>query len=66
MGSMKILAFSDVVKWEGYEERVDRIRPDVVALVGDLTSDGGAAFWYEHRNLNSHCSVASLQGYVYR
>jgi Icc-related predicted phosphoesterase len=43
--SMKLLAFSDVVKWEGYEELVDRIRPDVVALAGDLTSDGFAAFW---------------------
>jgi Icc-related predicted phosphoesterase len=42
---MKLLAFSDVVKWEGYEELVDRIRPNVVALAGDLTSDGFAAFW---------------------
>ena len=42
---MRILAFSDVQRWVGYEELVHRIRPDVVALVGDLTSDGFAAFW---------------------
>jgi len=42
---MKLLAFSDVVKWEGYEELADRIQPDIIALAGDLTSDGFAAFW---------------------
>ncbi len=42
---MKLLAFSDVVKWEGYEELVERIQPDLVDLAGDLTSDGFAAFW---------------------
>ena len=44
---MKIFAFSDVTKWKGYEELVDRIQPDVVALAGDLTSDGFASFWNE-------------------
>ena len=44
---MRILAFSDVRKWRGYERLVDRCRPDVVALAGDLTSDGVAAFWDE-------------------
>jgi len=44
---MKILAFSDVGKWEGYEELVDRIKPDVIALAGDLTSEGFASFWSE-------------------
>jgi Icc-related predicted phosphoesterase len=41
---MKLLAFSDVVKWEGYEELADRIQPDIIALAGDLTSDGFTAF----------------------
>ncbi len=44
---MRILAISDVRKWEGYEGLVDKHKPDVVALAGDLTSDGGAAFWHE-------------------
>lgn len=44
---MKILAFSDVVKWEGYEGLVDEIQPDVICLAGDLTSDGFATFWSE-------------------
>lgn len=44
---MRILAFSDVPKWVGYDELVYKVRPDVVALAGDLTSDGFAAFWDE-------------------
>ncbi len=44
---MKILAFSDVVKWEGYERLVDKIKPDAICLAGDLTSDGFASFWSE-------------------
>ncbi len=44
---MKILAFSDIIKWERYEELLDRIQPDVIALAGDLTSDGFASFWSE-------------------
>jgi predicted phosphodiesterase len=42
---MKILAFSDVVKWERCEDLVDKLKPDVIALAGDLTSDGFANFW---------------------
>jgi len=42
---MRILAISDVHSWDGYERLVDLHGPDVVALAGDLTSDGGAAFW---------------------
>lgn len=42
---MRILAFSDVCRWEEYERLVDHCKPDVVALAGDLTSDGFAAFW---------------------
>jgi predicted phosphodiesterase len=42
---MKILAFSDVIKWEGYEEIVDEIKPSIICLAGDLTSDGFAEFW---------------------
>jgi len=42
---MKILAFSDVTSWKGYEKLVDEIHPDVVTLAGDLTSDGFASFW---------------------
>jgi hypothetical protein len=44
---MRILAISDIHRWEGYEQLVYRYRPAVVALAGDLTSDGGAAFWIE-------------------
>jgi hypothetical protein len=33
------------VKWEGYKGLVDKIKPDVIALAGDLTSDGCADFW---------------------
>ncbi|MEM3415397.1 MAG: metallophosphoesterase [Thermoproteota archaeon] len=42
---MKILAISDVVRWEGYEKIVDEIKPDVIVLAGNLTSDGFACFW---------------------
>jgi len=42
---MRILAFSDVRRWDGYERVVDEVKPDVVCLAGDLTSDGFAAFW---------------------
>jgi hypothetical protein len=44
---VRILAFSDVYRWTGYERLVDKYEPHVVALAGDLTSDGGAAFWSE-------------------
>jgi hypothetical protein len=42
---MRILAFSDVYKWTGYERLVDQYKPHVVALAGDLTSNGSAYFW---------------------
>lgn len=38
------MAISDVVEWEGYEELLRKYRPDVVALAGDLVSDGFASF----------------------
>ena len=44
---MRIHALSDVHRWERHEELVDQYTPDVVALAGDLASDGGAAFWSE-------------------
>ena len=44
---MKILAFSDVARWEGYEGILDKTRPDITVLAGDLTSDGFASFWHE-------------------
>lgn len=43
--ALKILAFSDIQRWSGYERLVELHKPDVIALAGDLTSDGGAAFW---------------------
>jgi len=43
---VRILAFSDVVDWAPYRRVVDKWKPAVVALAGDLTSDGGAAFWH--------------------
>jgi len=42
---LKILAFSDVHRWEGYEEILDMVKPGVVCLAGGLISDSGAAFW---------------------
>jgi hypothetical protein len=33
---MKILVFSDIYAWSGYEKVVDRIKPDVLVLAGDL------------------------------
>jgi predicted phosphodiesterase len=42
---MRILAISDVVRWDGYDKIVARYAPSVVVLCGDLTSDGLAAFW---------------------
>jgi len=44
---LRILAFSDAHRWEDYEEIVDMVKPDVICLAGDLTSDGGATFWDE-------------------
>jgi len=44
---MRILVISDIVRWKGFEEIFDKIKPDVVILPGDLTSDGFAAFWSE-------------------
>jgi hypothetical protein len=44
---VKILALSDIGRWSGCERLVERYKPDVVVLPGDLTSDGSAAFWSE-------------------
>ena len=44
---MKILAFSDVTKWIGYEQIVKKYKPDVVCLCGDLVSDGSAWIYHE-------------------
>lgn len=44
---MRVLALSDVYKWDGYERLLDKCKPDVLVLAGDLTSDGVAAFWHE-------------------
>jgi predicted phosphodiesterase len=41
---MRILAFSDVIEWEGYEELVSKIKPEMIVLGGDLVSDGFASF----------------------
>ncbi len=44
---MRILAFSDVKRWTpSYRSLVERWKPTIIALAGDLTSDGGAAFWH--------------------
>jgi len=43
--NLRILAFSDVEEWKGYEKLVDRIKPDLITLAGDVTSDGFASFW---------------------
>lgn len=42
---MRILAFSDVSTWDPYGELVDKWKPAVITLGGDLVSDGGADFW---------------------
>ncbi len=44
---MKILAISDIRNWEGYEKLLDKIKPEIIILAGDLTSDGFASFWNE-------------------
>lgn len=44
---MRILALSDVYRWDGCDRLVEQCKPDVVALAGDLTSDGVAAFWHD-------------------
>jgi len=41
---LKILVFSDVSKWHGYEEIVSVEKPGVICLAGDLVSDGFAEF----------------------
>ncbi|MEK6954843.1 MAG: metallophosphoesterase [Candidatus Micrarchaeota archaeon] len=41
---MKILAISDLGSWEGLKSIFDKTKPDVVALAGDLISDGFAEF----------------------
>jgi len=48
---MKIVALSDIVRWENQIKVVDKIKPDVVVLAGDLTSDGFASFWPEAAQL---------------
>lgn len=45
--SMRILLTSDIVSWDGYEELVELLRPDITVLAGDLVSDGYAIFWRE-------------------
>jgi len=42
---VRILALSDVYRWEDCDQLADKYKPDIVALAGDLTSDGIAAFW---------------------
>jgi hypothetical protein len=44
---VRILALSDIGRWNGCERLVQRCKPDVVVLAGDLTSDGSANFWRE-------------------
>lgn len=44
---MKILVFSDVLAWYGYASVVDNIKPDIVALAGDLVYDGFAPGYWE-------------------
>lgn len=39
---MKLIAFSDVERWDIYENVVDREKPDIIALAGDLVCDGSA------------------------
>ena len=50
---MKILVFSDIYEWIGYEELVDKVQPDVVVLAGDLTCDGGVSFLRIPRQLET-------------
>jgi predicted phosphodiesterase len=42
---MKILVFSDIHAWSGYEKVLDRIKPDVLVLAGDLIGCGSARYW---------------------
>lgn len=45
--AVRILALSDVYKWDDCCRLVDERTPDIVVLAGDLTSDGAAAFWHD-------------------
>lgn len=40
MSLLRILALSDIPRWQGYEALVDETAPDAVVLPGDLVSDG--------------------------
>lgn len=42
---MRILAYSDVRNWEGFEEVITEAKPNILAFAGDLVSDGYADFW---------------------
>ena len=44
MRSMKLVVFSDIYNWLGYKKLVDRIKPDLIVLAGDLVSCGTATF----------------------
>ena len=54
---MRILAISDARRWKGCENLVDQHEPDVVALVGDLASDGFADFRWEWKSKNYRQSM---------
>jgi predicted phosphodiesterase len=50
---MKILVFSDIYEWVGYERVFDEVQPEVVVLAGDLTCDGGVSFLSPPQQLNA-------------
>lgn len=41
---MKILAISDVYRWDDQQKLLEETQPDVALLVGDLTDDGWVAY----------------------
>lgn len=74
--SMRILAISDVRRWDSYQQLIRRYRPEVVTLVGDLVYDGRSPvvsdalesipeFRKRHRLLMKKCGVSGGLG-VYK
>jgi predicted phosphodiesterase len=51
---MRMLAFSDVDRWgECQFLAVDKVKPDIIILAGDLTWDGFAPFYYRDKGIRS-------------
>ena len=43
---VRVLAFSDIIKWEELRLVIDTVKPDIIVLAGDLSWEGFATFYY--------------------